>query len=567
LYLLGLSAYGHDSAVALLDGGRVVSFVEEERLNREKHTSAFPEQALRHVLTANAIDLSDIDEVAFFLKPWQLVARRTVRALGYLPRSLVQFATYRPGNALKILGLGLYLRHNSLPARRAPRFKLRYVEHHLAHAASSFYVSPFDEAAILSLDGAGEDITTWFGRGCGTRIDRLHAIRLPHSLGLVYSAVTDYLGFRPWGGEGKVMGLAPYGNAERFYRPMRDLIRWSEDDGQLVIDLRCFDYHVTGWTRWVSPAFEAIFGPRRLPETELEDRHADVAAALQRVVEEATLALLRFLHRLAPSRHLCLAGGVALNSVLNGRILREGPFEQVFIQPAANDAGTALGGALVLAHARHRLPRREALDRVDLGPAFSDADCLAAVRGMRIETPADLVERTADLLAAGKIVGWFQGRMEAGARALGNRSILADPRDPAMKDILNHRVKHREGFRPFAPSVLAEAADDYFEGAVPSPFMLLVFPVRAARRSLVPAITHVDGTARVQTVTRETAPLYYRLIEAFQRRTGVPLLLNTSFNVRGEPIVCTPVDAVRCFRGTDMDYLALGPLLVEKGDG
>jgi len=567
LYLLGLSAYGHDSAVALLDGGRVVSFLEEERLNREKHTSAFPEQALRHVLTAHGIDLSDIDEIAFFLKPWQLVARRTARALGYLPRSLVQFATYRPGNALKILGLGLYLRHNSLPARRAPRFKLHYVEHHLAHAASSFYVSPFEEAAILSLDGAGEDITTWFGRGSGTRIERLHAIRLPHSLGLVYSAVTDYLGFRPWGGEGKVMGLAPYGNAERFYRPMRDLIRWSEDDGQLTIDLRCFDYHVTGWTRWVSPAFEAIFGPRRLPETELEDRHADVAAALQRVVEEATLALLRFLHRLAPSRHLCLAGGVALNSVLNGRILREGPFEQVFIQPAANDAGTALGGALVLAHARHRLPRREALDRVDLGPAFSDADCLAAVRGMRVETPADLVERTADLLAAGKIVGWFQGRMEAGARALGNRSILADPRDPAMKDILNHRVKHREGFRPFAPSVLAEAADDYFEGAVPSPFMLLVFPVRAARRSLVPAITHVDGTARVQTVTRETTPLYYRLIEAFQRRTGVPLLLNTSFNVRGEPIVCTPEDAVRCFRGTDMDYLALGPLLVEKGEG
>jgi carbamoyltransferase len=568
LYLLGLSAYGHDSAVALLDGARIVSFVEEERLNREKHTSAFPEQALRHVLTAGGLDLSDVDEIAFFLKPWQLVARRTVRALGHLPRSLVQFATYRPANALKILGLGLYLRHNSLPSRRAPRFRLRYVEHHLAHAASAFYVSPFEEAAILSVDGAGEDITTWFGHGRGTRIERLHAIRLPHSLGLVYSAVTDYLGFRPWGGEGKVMGLAPYGDPDRYYRPMREVVHWSED-GRLAVDLRCFDYHVTGWTRWISPAFEEIFGPRRLPESELTERHADVAAALQRVVEEATLALLRFLHRRVPSRHLCLAGGVALNSVLNGRILREGPFEHVFVQPAANDAGTALGGALALAHGRRRLPRREALDRVDLGPEFSDAACLAAARrpGLRVETPADLVERTAELLTAGKIVGWFQGRMEVGARALGHRSILADPRDPAMKDTLNHRVKHREGFRPFAPSVLAECADAYFEGAVSSPFMLFVFPVRAAQRARVPAITHVDGTARVQTVTRETNPLYYRLIEAFQRRTGVPVLLNTSFNVRGEPIVCTPDDAVRCFRGTEMDYLALGPVLVEKDGG
>jgi carbamoyltransferase len=548
-----------------VDGARILSFVEEERFNRQKHTGAFPEMALRYAMSQHGLDLSDVQEVAFFMKPWQLVARRTARALRYLPRSLIQFTTYRPGNAMKIFGLGPHLRSNSVPSRRFPRFRLRHIEHHFAHASSVFYVSPFEEAAIVSIDGAGEDITTWFGYGRGTRIERRHCIRLPHSLGLFYSAVTDYLGFKPWGGEGKVMGLAPYGTPDRYYRKMRELIRWNED-GQLQVNLRYFDYHVTGWTRWISPEFEREFGPRRQPEGEITREHEDIAAALQRVVEEAALALVRYAHRLVPSRNLCLVGGVALNSVMNGRIQREGPFENIFIQPAANDAGTALGGALFLAHAVHGLQRTETPDIAYLGPDYTPSECEAAAAslGLVIERPADIVERAAELLAAGKIVGWFQGRMEVGPRSLGNRSILADPRDPSMKDTLNHRVKHRESFRPFAPSVLREAAHEYFEGVQDSPYMLLVYPVRAEQRARIPAVTHVDGTARVQTVTRDANPRYYRLIEAFGRRTGVPMLLNTSFNVRGEPIVCSPKDAVACFRATAMDHLALGDLLLSK---
>jgi carbamoyltransferase len=565
LHFLGISGYGHDSAVALLDGARILSFVEEERFNREKHTGAFPEQALRWALGANALDLADIAEVAFYLKPWELVARRTARALRYLPRSFREFTEHRTSNALAFLTVGTHLRHNSFGSRPAPSFRLRYVDHHLAHAASAFYVSPFEEAAICSIDGAGEDITTWFGRGDGLRIQRLHCIRLPHSLGLFYSAVTDYLGFRPWGGEGKVMGLAPYGDPERYEREMREVVRWTED-GRFTIDLRYVEYHLSGWTRWTSPAFEARFGPRRAPESELTQRHADIAAALQRVLEEATLALVRHLHRLVPSKNLCLAGGIALNSVLNGRLLSEGPFENLFIQPAANDAGAALGAALFLAHGAHRIPRAAPTDVVYLGPEYSESACAAAATaaGLVVERPDDVAERTAELLAAGKVVGWFQGRMEVGPRALGNRSILADPRDPAMKDTLNRRVKHRESFRPFAPSVLAEAAGDYFEGVGASPHMLLVHRVRPDQRARVPAITHVDGTARVQTVERESNPLFHRLIEAFGRLSGVPMLLNTSFNVRGQPIVCTPEDAVGCFRGTEMDYLVLGDLILRK---
>ena len=565
MYLLGISSYLHDSAVALLQDGRVLSFVEEERFNREKHTGEFPAQGLAWVLRHHGLDLSDIDEVAFYLKPWRLVAARAARSLQFFPSGLQQFTSYRTQNALRFLSVGRFLRDGAFPSARPPRFELRYLEHHLAHAASAFFQSTFEEAAILSIDGAGEDITTWFGRGEGTRLRALDRIRLPHSLGLFYSAVTDYLGFKPWGGEGKVMGLAPYGDPERYYRPMRALVQVTPD-GHFVLDLKFFEYHVTGWTRWVSPAFEAAFGPRRITESALEDRHADVAAALQRVTEEVALELTRHLHRRVASKNLCLAGGVALNSVMNGRIATEGPFEHVFVQPAANDAGTALGGALFLAHARHGARRETPTDIVYLGPEYSNAECAAAVEGSGLvaEPVADICERTAELLAAGKIIGWFQGRMEVGPRSLGNRSILADPRQAGMKDILNQRVKHREGFRPFAPSVLAEVADEYFVGSQPSPHMLLVFPVRPEKRPQLPAITHVDGTARVQKVTATENPRYHRLIEAFGRRTGVPVLLNTSFNVRGEPIVCTPSDAVRCFLGTEMDYLVLGDLLLSK---
>ena len=563
MHLLGLSAYAHDSSVALMRDGRILSFVEEERFNREKHTGAFPHHALGHVLSAHGLDLGDIDEITFYCRPWELIASRTLRALRYLPRSAVQFTTYRPGNAMKILGLGTFLSRNGI-AKRPSHFRIRYIDHHTAHAASTFFLSPFDEAAILSIDGAGEDITTWLGRGEGHRIERKHCVRLPHSIGLFYSAVTDYLGFKAWGGEGKVMGLAPYGDPARYLTQMREVLRW-DDDGHVHLDLRYFDFHVTGWTHWISPRFEALFGPRRVPESELTERAKDVAAALQQVTEEAALAVVRHLHRLVPSKNLCMAGGVALNSVMNGRVVREGPFERIFIQPAANDAGAALGSALLVAHATHKLPREPIVECAYLGPAYDTDACVAAARrgGLVVEVVPDVVERTAEFLASGQIVGWFQGRMEVGPRSLGNRSILADPRGADTKDRLNLRVKHRESFRPFAPSVLAEAASDWFVGGE-SPYMLLVFDVRPEKRDQVPAITHVDGTARVQTVTRESNARYYDLIAAFGRRTGVPMLLNTSFNVRGEPIVCTPDDAVRCFLGTQMDVLVMGDAICRK---
>lgn len=563
--VLGLSGYAHDSAVAVVEGSRILAFAEEERFNREKHTGAFPDGALHWALASQGLDLSDVDEVAFYVRPWLLIAARAVEALRYLPRSVPHFLARSPANLLGFLRVGSRLRHAALPARNGHRFRVRPVDHHLAHAASAFHVSGFDEAAILSLDGAGERITTWFGRGAGNRIERLHAIVLPHSLGLFYSAVTHHLGFRPWGGEGKVMGLAPYGDPDRFYRPLREVVRWS-DDGDLTIDLRFVEYHVSGWQRWTSPAFAARFGPRREPESELRDEHRDLAAALQRVTEEAALALLRHLHRLAPSRHLCLAGGVALNSVMNGRLAREGPFERLFIQPAANDAGTALGAALYRACSVHGRARPAPADLVYLGPAFDHDRCETAARaaGLEVERPADVAARTADLLAGGRIVGWFQGRMEVGPRALGNRSILADPRDPTMRDTLNRRVKRREAFRPFAPSVLAEEAAAWFTDVRPSPFMSLVFSVRPDKRARIPAVTHVDGSARVHTVTREANPRYHALLSAFAARTGVPMVLNTSFNVRGEPIVCTPEDAVRCFLGTELDALVLDELVCWK---
>jgi carbamoyltransferase len=563
---LGISAYSHDAAVALLHDAKILGFVEEERLNREKHTTAFPRMALQLLLSRNGLELSDVDEVAFFVKPWQLIVSRTLRTLRYFPRSAAVFTRNRTGAAREFMTLDHALRNGAFAGARPARFRSRFVEHHVAHAASSYHLSNFDDAAIMSIDGAGEDITTWFGRGQGNRIDRRHAIRLPHSIGLFYSAVTDHLGFKPFGGEGKVMGLAPYGDPERYIRQMREVLRWT-DDGKLSVDLRYFLYHLTGQAQWTSPAFDQLFGPRRVSESPLEQHHEDLAAALQQVTEEAALALVRHLHALVPSKNLCLAGGVALNSVMNGRIEREGPFERVFIQPAANDGGTALGGALFVAHSVHGLPRDRVDNAVYLGPEYSVAECEAAAAGsgLEVERPADVVERAAEVLSEGRIIGWFQGRMECGPRALGNRSILADPRDPGMKDRLNHRVKHREGFRPFAPSVLAESASDWFDDIESSPYMLLVNAVRADKRTTIPAVTHVDGTARVQTVTPQANATYHRLLSAFGRRTGVPVLVNTSFNVRGEPIVCTPEDAVRCFKGTEMDYLALGPLLLRKG--
>lgn len=565
MYFLGFSAFFHDSAVALLKDGRILGFVEEERFNREKHTGVFPAQALRWLLDQHGLDGSDIDDVAFYARPLTLFAARALTALRRFPRSLEVFTTRDPQQLRNVLTLKSQVREGMKPWRKPPRFAFRTLDHHLCHAASAFFVSPFEEAAVMSLDGAGEDVTTWFGAGSGRRLERKQSVRLPHSLGLFYSAVTTYLGFKPWGGEGKVMGLAPYGDPDRFYPQMRELIHW-DDRGQFQIDLSYMDYHLTNWKRWVSARFVERFGPPRVAESEMDQRSQDIAAALQRVIEEAALALAHALYRIVPSKNLCLAGGVALNSVMNGRIAKEGPFENIFVQPAANDAGTALGGALAVAHLRHGCDRVSNNELVYLGPEFTTEQCEAAARaaGLRIERPSDLSGTVADALASGAIIGWFQGRMEIGPRALGNRSILADPRGADTRDRLNHRVKHREAFRPFAPSVVAERAEEFFDMHGESPFMLMVCDVRPEQRSRVPAITHVDGTARVQTVRRDQNPRYYDLLDAFGRRTGIPMLVNTSFNVRGEPIVCMPADAVRCFMGTELDVLVLGDLVCRK---
>lgn len=573
MVILGINHAAHDAAASLLVDGRVIAVAEEERFNRKKHAGDVPVQAMQFCLAQAGLRVCDIDHLAFFYDPYLLLRKRMRLMLRYFPSSLhvlreMAGVSPRTERLRMFLGEDRLLRARLFAHDAGLRYRFRYVVHHLCHAASAFLLSPFEEAAILSLDGAGESATTWLGRGQGTRLACLAEVHLPHSLGLLYSAVTDHLGFRPWSAEGKVMGLAAYGDPARYLPAFREIVR-LQPDGGYTLDMRYFRYHVRGWTEWVSDRFIAQFGPRRVPESEITREHQDIAAALQVTTEEAALHVARALHRATGARALCLVGGVALNCVMNGRLLREGPFEDVFVQPMANDAGTSLGAALWVHHVALGCPRGEPLHDVYLGPAYDDETCRAALErhGLHFHRSDDVAEETAALLADGKIVAWFQGRMEVGPRALGNRSILADPRRAEMKDVLNARVKRREGFRPFAPSVLAERADDYFEHARPSPYMILNFHVRPEKRAIIPAVTHVDGTARVQTVTAEANPLYHRLIAAFERRTGVPVLLNTSFNVRGEPIVNTPDEAVTCFLGTAMDRLVLGSWIAEKPPG
>jgi carbamoyltransferase len=450
------------------------------------------------------------------------------------------------------------------------RTQIHFAEHHLCHAASTFLTSPYDKAAILSLDAAGEWDCTWMGVGDGLDMRPLKKLSFPQSLGIFYGAVTEFLGFQFASGEGKVMGLAPYGDPDRYIAEFRDLIR-TTDDGGYVIDLSYFTYHYLGRPRWFSQKFHDRFGPARHPEGELTQHHKDVAAALQRRTEEVGLHAARWLRRQTGLNKVCLAGGVCLNSVMNGKILLEGVFDEVWVQPAANDAGTALGGCYWLWNTVMRQPRTYVFEHAYFGPWWEDDDLRKAITttvnpGHAVEWRRvdDAPEMAARMLVEGKIIGWFQGRMEMGPRALGNRSILADARRTDMKDLLNARVKFRESFRPFAPSVLEEKSGEWFNSTHPSPYMILVYDVLPEKRALVPAITHVDGTGRVQTVSRQHNPKYHRLIAEFDRLTGVPMVLNTSFNVRGEPIVHRPEQAVECFLKTGMDALFLGDYVLTK---
>jgi carbamoyltransferase len=556
MWVLGLNTL-HDASVALVRDGEIVVCIEEERLSRQKHHRGFPERAIREALAFAKIGFAEVDAVGFYWHPWHRLGRFAWHFARHLPRTL-SYLRFQPELWGGFAGVGRRLRDE-----HGFRGKLRWVRHHVAHAYSAFCPSPFEEAAVLTVDGTGEWTTTAIFRGARDGLAARREIGYPHSVGKVYEALTQYLGFLPLCDEGKVMGLAPYGSP-RFTDAFEKILHWNGDG--MRVGEEFFQYWL-GRDPKYAPALVDLLGPARTPESPIEKRHEDVAASLQRRTEEAMLVLAAEAAKVAPSRNLCLAGGVALNSVANGRVLRESDFEGLFVQPAAYDAGAALGAALAVSHRLlGRLPRPR-FDHAYLGLECDEASCARALErlGVAFERVADAPERAAELIAGGKVVGWFQGRAEYGPRALGARSILADPRDPGMKDRLNDRVKHREGFRPYAPSVLEERAAEWFVGAYPSPFMLLVFPVREDKRALVPAITHVDGTARVQTISREASPRFHALVSAFERRTGVPLVLNTSLNRRGEPMAGRPEDAVKLFLETELDALFLGDLLAVKG--
>jgi carbamoyltransferase len=590
--ILGISAFYHDSAAALVVDGRIVAAAQEERFTRKKHDPDFPQHAVEYCLREGGVQPGDLDYVGFYDKPILKFDRLLDTYLACAPRGFRSFLAAMPIWLRTKLHLPRELRR-SLGDKYRRRFV--FTEHHESHAASAFFPSPFDEAAILTVDGVGEWATASFGRGSGNRIELTHQLAFPHSLGLLYSAFTYFCGFRVNSGEYKLMGLAPYGQA-RYADVIRDRLLDIKPDGSFRMDMRYFNY-CQGLTM-TSRRFDDLFGgPPRRPESPLTEREMDLAASVQCVTEDIMLRMARHVHRETGGlTNLCLAGGVALNCVANGRILREGPFERIWIQPAAGDAGGALGVALFIWHHLLCRPREPAAHDSQLGsrlgPAPSDREIVEFLSQCgavwhRFESSERKCDHVAELLAAGHVVGWLQGRMEFGPRALGSRSILGDARNPQMQAVMNLKIKFRESFRPFAPSVLQERVQDYFEmrPQEPSPYMLLVAPVRSERRveppatehrhglelrnavrSEIPAVTHVDYSARVQTVHRLTNPRFHALLGEFERLTGCPLLVNTSFNVRGEPIVNTPEEAYRCFMRTEMDCLAIGNFLLKKAD-
>jgi carbamoyltransferase len=557
--ILGISAFYHDAAACLLRDGAILAAASEERFTRKKHDADFPEQAIRYCLEAGKVRADDLAYVGFYEKPFVKFKRILYTHLACYPRSFKPFLKAIPSWMSEKLLIPSLI-HQKLGYEG----EVLMIEHHLSHAASSYLLSPFKEAAILTVDGVGEWSTATYGRGVGNDITLFKEIRFPHSLGLLYSAFTYYLGFKVNSAEYKVMGLAPFGEP-KYYNEVRKLIDVGPD-GSFQLDMAYFNY-LTGLTM-TNGRFDQLFGgPVRKPNDPLEQRHKDIAASVQRVTDEVMLRMATYVGKETGSRNLCLAGGVALNCVANGKILREGPFEHLFIQPAAGDAGGAVGVASYIYHTLLKNERSFVMRHAFTGPEYPPEDIrdfLADNAIPFIELPREeLLQRVAQLIVEQNVIGWFQGRMEFGPRALGARSILADARNPENKDRVNLKIKFREGFRPFAPSVLADRCNEYFELTEPSPFMLLVAQVRPDKR-VVPAVTHVDGSARVQTVDRETNSLFYDLIAAFDRLTGVPVIINTSFNVRGEPIVCTPAEAYRCFVQTGMDYLVLGNCLLDK---
>jgi carbamoyltransferase len=601
MYILGISAFYHDSAAALIMDGKIVAAAQEERFTRKKHDPAFPAEAVKYCLQHAGLSAKDLDAVVFYDKPLLKFERLLETYYAFAPKGLRSFITAMPVWIKEKMFLKRLIREEltKLYGDEAKSVKLLFPEHHLSHAASAFYPSPFEEAAILTIDGVGEWATASICKGSGKDISILKELRFPHSLGLLYSAFTYFLGFRVNSGEYKLMGLAPYGNptspeVDNYVDIIKRELVSIKEDGSIWLNQDYFDY-ATGLRMVHEDKWAALFKfPRRNPEDELLEQHCNLGLAIQRITEEVVVLMAKEAKRLSGARYLCLAGGVALNCVSNGKLQSAGVFDDIFIQPAAGDAGGALGAALAAYHIYFGQERRLSGQQDEmagsyLGPDISDRDVEVAARKYkgvytRLANVKDLAEKTARLLAEGNVVGWVQGRMEFGPRALGGRSILGDPRNAEMQKKLNLKIKYRESFRPFAPSVLAEDCNQYFNYNGISPYMLLVHPVADSRRKALPAtyhqmplreklyclrsdlpsITHIDFSARIQTVHQETNPYYHELIQAFKRQTGYGVIVNTSFNVRGEPIVCTPEDAYRCFMRTEMDYLVVGNYLFAK---
>ena len=583
MIVLGINAYHGDSSAALLVDGQLVAAVEEERFNRVKHWAGIPAESIRTCLKMARVSASQVDRFAVSRNPHAHFTRKALFALRNRPNPT--WVRERLRNQARIRGFAGHLGEalDLDPAQLQRR--LLPVEHHPAHLASAFFVSPFEESAVCAIDGFGDFVSTSLATGRGAQMELLSRVLFPHSLGMLYLAFTQYLGFPKYGDEFKVMGLSPYGKPD-FLGEMRPLVRLKPGGG-FELNLSYFQHHTGGVSMtWeggepvIGPVYtaklEKLLGPARKPEAPLTPRHEAIAASLQALFEAAALHVLQGLYERTRSPRLCFAGGCAMNSVLNGKVRERTPFKELYVQPAAADNGTSLGAAFYTYHQVEKQPRRFVMEHSYWGPESGPADIETALAERRedlqrqgcrltpIESEDEICRRTASRLAEGKIVGWFQGRMEWGARALGNRSILADPRRSDMREIINTKIKFREKFRPFAPSIAEEALDDYFLGAVPDPFMIQVYPVRPEKRSIIPAVTHVDGSGRLQTVSRRSNPLYWKLLKSFEALTGVPVLLNTSFN-ENEPIVHTPAEALDCFLRTRMDILVLGNRFMEKG--
>jgi len=582
--ILGLSAFYHDSAACFVRDGNIIAAAQEERFSRKKHDPRFPSNAAAYCLKEAGVDINDVDYVVFYDKPFVKFERLLMTYLSIAPRGLRSFIGQMPA----WLKEKIFMR-KTIGQELGYEGKILFASHHQSHAAAAFFPSPFEEAAFITLDGVGEWATSAYGVGTGNRVQILKQINFPHSLGLLYSAFTYFTGFKVNSGEYKLMGLAPYGEPKFAPVILRELIDIKED-GSFRLNMDYFDY--CAGRRMTNDKFARLFGgPPRKPESKITQREMDLARSIQMVTEEVILRMARHVHRQTGMENLCLAGGVALNCVANGRILREGPFRDIWIQPSAGDAGNALGCALFAWHQvldNERKPESRRQKASYLGPHFEDEAIqsyldLERIPYTRLDSSEQLCDRVADLIASGNVIGWFQGRMEFGPRALGARSILGDARSREMQSVLNLKIKFRESFRPFAPTVMREHIGEYFDLDRESPYMLLVAPVCEKQlceldasdglqgfeklkvaRSKIPAVTHVDNSARIQSVDKNDNPLYHRLIERFYEKTGCPVIINTSFNVRGEPIVCSPQEAFTCFMRTYMDYLVLGSFLLDK---